>query len=81
MMATKKASTTDTRPAAERPQRPGDAVRAGRLRGQLSQVELAIRAGVHPSTVSLVERGVAASDETIEKLAAALGMRPEELRA
>jgi transcriptional regulator with XRE-family HTH domain len=56
-----------------------EAVRERRKRLGISQVELSFRARVHLSTISLLERGAGASDETIAKVAAALGLRPEEL--
>lgn len=45
----------------------------------MSMTELAIRANVAPSTLSLVERGKRPSRRTAEKIAAALGMAPHDL--
>lgn len=65
--------------AARRRQGLRDAVRGRRNQLGISQVELSSRAQVHLSTISLLERGAGASEETIAKVAAALGLRPEEL--
>lgn len=44
----------------------------------LTQYELAQRAGLHPSTISFLERGVRVSPDTAAKLDAALGLDHEE---
>lgn len=55
-------------------------VRLRRARLRISQEELAARAGVDRTTVSNVERGVYDTGlDTIEKLAGAFGIAPEEL--
>jgi transcriptional regulator with XRE-family HTH domain len=54
------------------------AIRERRRALDLTQVELAIKIGRSPTTISLAERGLV-SDETLERIAAALGLRPEEL--
>ncbi len=54
-------------------------VQAARRRAGLSQVELANRAGLHPATISLLERGTHVSPETAARVAAALGVMPKEL--
>ncbi len=47
-----------------------------------SQAELARRAGMHPSTVSLIERGYQrAYPSQIEKLSTALGVSAAEIEA
>ena len=45
----------------------------------LSQRELAIKAGVSPSTVYLLEQGSEAQFRTVRKLAAALEIHPRDL--
>lgn len=55
-------------------------VRVARERAGITQFELAVEAGVHPATVSLAERGAPISPTTAAKLAAALGVSPEELQ-
>lgn len=54
-------------------------IRAARQARALSQYELAKRAGLHPATISNAERGLF-TDVTVKKIAAALGVRPEELQ-
>jgi transcriptional regulator with XRE-family HTH domain len=49
-------------------------IREARQRAGLSQVGLAVIAGVHPSTVCLLERGARVADETLAKVAQALGL-------
>ncbi len=56
-----------------------DTIRNERRRRDLSQYELAKKAGLHPATISLAERGTRISQETAEKIAAALELRVEEL--
>jgi len=56
-------------------------MRRRRLAG-LTQRELATRAGVHPETISRLERGAVAGSpeaETLRKLANALALTPEQL--
>jgi len=57
--------------------RVGVAIRSVRVRRRLRQTDVAIAAGVHRSTVSLVERGHwdALSLRTVSKIASALGVR------
>lgn len=57
----------------------GDAVAALLEEQGLNQVELARLAGLHPDTVSHVVHGGHCSTETLEKLAAALGVDLGEL--
>ena len=58
----------------------GDAVRARREELGLTQEELADRAGIHRTYLSDVERGSRnISLVNIERLAAALSLRPSEL--
>lgn len=45
----------------------------------LSQYDLAKRSDLHPTTISLAERGCRVSTETIQKIAAALGVAPAEI--
>lgn len=53
---------------------------AERERAGLTQLELAMRTGVDPATISRTERGLKSTDiETVEKFAAALGVLPELL--
>jgi transcriptional regulator with XRE-family HTH domain len=40
----------------------------------ISQLEVAVRAGIHPSTASMFERGAPVSRESLAKIAAALGL-------
>lgn len=47
----------------------------------LTREQLAVRAGLSSSTVYLVERAGLLSDATARKLAAVLGVNPEELRS
>ncbi len=51
--------------------------RAARLAAGWSQYELAKRSGLHPATISAMERGVHVSAETAAKLDAALGLAAE----
>jgi transcriptional regulator with XRE-family HTH domain len=55
-------------------------IRDARERAELSQYDLARKANVHPSTVSVAERGCRVSDETLARIAAALGVPAEALR-
>lgn len=58
----------------------GRALREVRSRQKLSQEQLALKCGVHPTYVSQLERGLKSpSLRTIERLAVALGMRPHLL--
>lgn len=54
-------------------------IRRIRLGLGVSMTELALRADVGPSTLSLVERGKRPSRRTAEKIAKALGIAPETL--
>lgn len=57
-------------------------LKAWRMRRFLAQAELATRAGVGKSTVTRAERGdTVVSFANIRKIAAALGVTPEELLA
>jgi transcriptional regulator with XRE-family HTH domain len=56
---------------------PGQRLRAARYAAGLSQPALAARAGVHPVTISRIERGeMAPSYNCATKLATALGIAP-----
>jgi transcriptional regulator with XRE-family HTH domain len=58
----------------------GKRIRALRMRAGLSQEDLAESAEISVDFVSLVERGInAPSFETLERLAAALGVAPRDL--
>lgn len=58
----------------------GLAVREARERAELSQEDLALSAGVHPTYVSQLERGLKSpSLEVIAVLAKVLGQRPHAL--
>lgn len=53
-----------------------------RRTAKLTQRELALKAGVHPETVSRLERGAVAGSpgaETLRRLSLALGTSPEAL--
>jgi transcriptional regulator with XRE-family HTH domain len=54
-------------------------LRAARLRARLTQIDLARQAQVSLSTLRVAERGIA-TDRTLERLAAALGVPAAELR-
>lgn len=56
-------------------------LRAERLAVVLTQAELAMRAGVAEATVVAAERGKKVRISTVRRLAAALGIKPEELIA
>jgi transcriptional regulator with XRE-family HTH domain len=57
-------------------------LRAWRLRKVITQEELAQRSGVAEATISRIESGIQeARISTIRKLAAALGIDPQELIA
>jgi transcriptional regulator with XRE-family HTH domain len=62
------------------PQQTENPVRTARRRAGLSQFQLAVKAGLHPATISLLERGTRVSEQTATKVAEALGLQPEELR-
>ena len=55
----------------------GASIRAERQRQGLSQYRAAIKAGVHPNSVILAEKG-AASPAIIERIASALGIELPE---
>jgi transcriptional regulator with XRE-family HTH domain len=58
----------------------GERVREERLKQNLSQEELASRAGVHRTYIGMIERAEKnITLENIEKIAKALGMKPSEL--
>jgi len=58
----------------------GERVREERLKQNLSQEELASRAGVHRTYIGMIERAEKnITLENIEKIAKALGMKPAEL--
>lgn len=58
----------------------GDRVRAIRAERDLSQEELARRAGLHRTAISFIERAERSSTlETIERLARALRVEPADL--
>lgn len=58
----------------------GLAIRSIRAKRDLSQEELADAAGLHRTTMSLVERGrISITVGTLEALAHALGTKPSEL--
>lgn len=58
----------------------GERVREERLKQNLSQEELASKAGVHRTYIGMIERAEKnITLENIEKLAKALGMKPAEL--
>ncbi len=60
----------------------GDVVRARRLKAGLSQETLALECDLHPTFISMLERGVRQpSLETIFRLAERLGIRPQRLVA
>ncbi len=59
----------------------GRMVREARLRQDMSQQDLARLAGVNASSVSRAEAGVVRpSEETVERLAKALGLDPDRCR-
>jgi DNA-binding XRE family transcriptional regulator len=58
-----------------------NAVRAARERANLTREQAAVKAGISSSTLYLAERAGLLSDATARKLAKALGVRVEELRA
>lgn len=58
----------------------GEKVREKRLKQNLSQEELAARAGVHRTYIGMIERAEKnITLENIEKIAKALGMKPSNL--
>jgi len=58
----------------------GARIRQFRLRKRMSQELLASRAGLHPTHISLIERGErAVRIETIERLAIGLGVQPSRI--
>ena len=54
-------------------------LRAARLAAVLTQAELAAKAGVAEATVVSAEHGKKVRISTVRKLAAALGIEPQEL--
>lgn len=56
-------------------------IRKARLAAGLSQAQLAVKADLSPSTLSLAERAGILTRRTAEKLAAVLGCTAEELRS
>jgi transcriptional regulator with XRE-family HTH domain len=56
-------------------------VRIERERQGLSQFRLAAKAHVHPTTISALERGLAVSLGTAEKIADALGIDVQAVRS
>lgn len=54
-------------------------VRERRKQRGLSLLELALRSGVAPSTLSLVERGKRCTQETASRIAAVLNTEPRTL--
>ena len=58
----------------------GEIIRAKRKERDMTQVELAFRAGINPATLSQLETGVRTPTmATVEKIAAALNMTVSEL--
>ena len=57
----------------------GPQLRTIRLHRRISQFRVAVRAGLRPDRVSLIERGVAASDDERGRLAIALDVPLEAL--
>jgi transcriptional regulator with XRE-family HTH domain len=58
----------------------GDNIRSLRLKQNMSQEELAAKAGVHRTYIGMIERGEKnATLDSIRKLAEALGLEPHEL--
>ncbi|KKT06582.1 MAG: Protein containing Helix-turn-helix type 3 domain protein [Parcubacteria group bacterium GW2011_GWA2_43_17] len=58
----------------------GEKVREERLKQNLSQEELATKAGVHRTYIGMIERAEKnITLENIEKIAKALGLKPAEL--
>lgn len=55
-------------------------LRASRLKAEMTQVELAAKAGVSQSLVTQIERDIIKSTESLAVLALALGVDPEWLR-
>lgn len=60
--------------------REANPIRDARERAELSQYDLARKTDLHPTTISLAERGCRVSSETLAKIAGALGLKPEDLR-
>lgn len=54
-------------------------LKAARTEAGLSQVELAVRAGIQPGLLCRYERGVAPSQRNADRLAKALGVEAETL--
>jgi transcriptional regulator with XRE-family HTH domain len=69
-------TSTRTAPQPE----PVTPLRAARTRAGLTQLQLAVKAGLHLATVAIAERGARMSPETLRKLAGALGVPSEELQ-
>lgn len=55
-------------------------IRDARRRARFSQARLAQAAGLHYATVQQAEAGRRVSPVTLEKIAQALGVEPEQLR-
>lgn len=55
-------------------------LRAARLRAGLTREQLAVKAGLSSSTLYLAERAGLASEATLDRLAAALGVPVSEIR-
>jgi transcriptional regulator with XRE-family HTH domain len=52
-----------------------------RTRKYLSKRQLALKAGVNSATISRIEKGIhRPNDVTLQKLADALGIKPEEIK-
>lgn len=54
-------------------------VQSQRKRAGLSQFQLGAKSGVHPATISALERGIRVSPETLDRLADVLGLDRAEL--
>lgn len=72
-------STTNASPSARPGGTAADRVRALRIHRGLSQVALSVQAGVSLQTIGLLERLNFYTPTTKAKIAAALGIRVEEL--
>ena len=57
----------------------GERLREARKRASLSQFQLAVRAGCTPQAIGQYERGACPRGDILLRIAAALGVRPEEL--
>lgn len=78
MMPNPSAPSSPPAPPARRS--PAERLRAARLARGLSQFTLAARAGLSLQTVGLAERAGIITGATAAKLAAVLGIAPEDLR-